>query len=231
MCQTNPIGPRTDQTGCGHGASAKSNALNEANWPGADPEAAQSPGVNAPNKANSSRVTRTASALWRRIYGDLDMPQASAKQSQYARRRHGAGVSTTAGIHCAKQTQFARHRRRRHGRECRRHRRQTCETNPISAVAAFGSPIIPVFHHSTIPLLGRGTRDAGQMRKTNPISANEERRRESATAYGLQPAAVRPLSSVFRPPACRLGPEINPPAAACPSSRGPRSAPPVRAGR
>jgi hypothetical protein len=43
-------------------------------------------------------------------YGEAYMQQASAKQSRFACGRHGAGAGTTAGIHCVKQTQFARYR-------------------------------------------------------------------------------------------------------------------------
>jgi hypothetical protein len=82
---------------------------------------------NVQNEPNSSQASGKASALWRRNYGELDMQQGLAKQSQSVPHRSEKMPSGRAG-----NAAVARDNRAKQSQSAGELKCEACETKPIS---------------------------------------------------------------------------------------------------
>ena len=170
---------------------------NKANWPLVDrkrhrlrgPQGLPSLGTSAPNKANSSRATRRASALWKRRYDELDLQGPSAKQSQFRDGRACARADKAAGS--AGGTGCANKANSPHGRQWPRAGMAASAGGGVHrAKQSQFAPRRP--EEASAPGAARAAAAGGDKRAKQSQSPGSGRRDGSGTCHCGRSVAIRP---------------------------------------
>jgi hypothetical protein len=189
MRKTNPICPRragktiAKASGLDDATPQGTNAQNEPNFHGGRSRHAE-PVVR--NKANSSQAARRASPLWKGSYGELDIQDASAKQSQFPRGQEGRGLESLA-VPVARQSVR---------NEANFGRDQMCKTKPICPRACRKGPGSASL---LVPRAGGNVQNEANSRRSGPGDRSGIRTRMAARPD--QPGLAR----IRLPPTPRAG--------------------------